>query len=336
MNSLMDSLQVVKTLPTGVLICAIIAAAASCISDYYGAPAMLVALLLGMAFHFLVHNEKAEPGVAFSSRKLLRWGVALLGLRVTLTDLTSLGTALPLGILGLTILTIGGGVVLSRFVGRGARFGILGGGAVAICGASAALAISCALGDWKTKERDTLLTIAAVTSLSTIAMVLYPILFHYLDLSDTGIGILLGATIHDVAQVVGAGYSVSEEAGNAATITKLMRVSLLPIMVLAVTVVASRKGKTSESSNSFPWFAVVFLALLLLNSSGYLPSTLVDACVKLSGALLLMAISGLGIRTSLKSLLSVGRPYLVVVIADTVWLAALAVIFTTTGLIVPS
>jgi uncharacterized membrane protein YadS len=112
-------------------------------------------------------------------------------------------------------------------VGLSRSFGILSAGAVAICGASAALAISSVLPKGENSERDTVFTVISVTALSTIAMIAYPVIIALFHLDHVAIGVFLGGTIHDVAQVVGAGFSVSEETGNVATFTKLLRVAML-------------------------------------------------------------------------------------------------------------
>jgi uncharacterized membrane protein YadS len=119
------------------------------------------------------------------------------------------------------------------------------GGAVAICGASATLAIAAVIPHNDKTERNVLFTVVAVTTLSTVAMVLYPVLFGLLGIDDREIGFLIGATIHDVAQVVGAGYSVSDRAGDAATVVKLMRVAMLPVVLMAIvlTLRATSAGK---------------------------------------------------------------------------------------------
>ena len=160
--------------------------AASFLTLHYGAPVMLFALLLGMAFNFVDPAGKFEPGVTFSSKTLLRLGVALLGVKVTLANMTELGL-LPLGLAVCgVLLTMGLGVVMARVLGRNAAFGILSGGAVGICGASAALAISSVLprGEKGISERDIIFTVVLVTALSTVAMVLYPIFTKIMGLTD--------------------------------------------------------------------------------------------------------------------------------------------------------
>lgn len=216
-----------------------VALAAKFVSEHYGAPVMLIALLLGMAFAFLAEpGAPTEPGIEFASRALLRFGVALLGLGITVQQIAAAGVEVVFVILAGVALTIAGGVVLARLSGRSLPFGLLAGGAVAICGASAALAIASVLPKTDPNhERDTIFTVIAVTALSTLAMILYPIIGAALGLSDHAMGVFFGATIHDVAQVVGAGYSVSDEAGATATFVKLLRVALLVPVVVGLSVV---------------------------------------------------------------------------------------------------
>ncbi|HET6565678.1 MAG TPA: putative sulfate exporter family transporter, partial [Xanthomonadales bacterium] len=221
-----------KEIAPGLLLTFTVATAAQFLGEHYGAPVMLFALLLGMAFHFLSLEGNCVAGIQFTSRRLLRIGVALLGVKVTDEQILSLGLEPLLLIPALVIATIFIGVLFSRACGRSNQFGLLTGGAVAICGASAALAISSTFPRSKELERDTLFTVVAVTLLSTTAMIFYPILFAFFGFDDGQTGLLIGATIHDVAQVVGAGYATSEHAGDVATYVKILRVSMLPVVVI--------------------------------------------------------------------------------------------------------
>ncbi len=311
-----------RTAAPGVGLAALIAVAAAGLASHYGAPAMLFALLIGMAFHHLATEPRSEPGLDVASKFLLRLGVALLGLRLSFEDIVSLGWAPVLGVIALVVGTIGAGLALARLTGRASAFGTLAGGAVAICGASAALALAAVLPRSRVSERDVLFVVAAVTALSTVAMVLYPILFAALDHAPAQAGFLIGATIHDVAQVVGAGYSMSEETGDVATFVKLQRVALLPLAVLAAALVF-REGKAGLAP---PWFLTVFVLLVLLNNIVPLPDAVIDAARLLSSWLLLVAIAALGVRTSLAEMARVGPQAATVVVGCTLLLlgAALA------------
>ncbi|TVQ34931.1 MAG: putative sulfate exporter family transporter [Geminicoccaceae bacterium] len=315
----------VRHLAPGLLLCFTVAAAATFLGEHYGAPVMLFALLIGMAFHFLSTDAKCQAGIDFTAKRLLRVGVALLGVRVTLDQIFALGLGPVLLVIACLVATLAVGVVIARAFGRGRAFGILTGGAVAICGASAALAISAALPRYAGKDRDTLFTVIAVATLSTVAMVLYPVLFAVLGFDDVESGILIGATIHDVAQVVGAGYAVSPEAGDVATYVKLLRVTMLPVVVVVIALVASRMAQEGAAAAPLPLFAFGFVALLLANSFGLIPAAVVAVLDTASRWLLVGAIAALGIKTSLKAMVDLGPVPLAIVVGETLFLLALAV-----------
>lgn len=308
----------------GIALAVTIALAASFLAEHYGAPVMLFALLLGMAFNFMSENPQASTGTAFCSKTLLRIGVALLGLRLTFGDVTELGVTPIIGVVGMLALTLIGGVVFARILGRTTAFGLLTGGSVAICGASAAMAIAAVLPKKFLREEDVLLTVVGVTAMSTIAMIVYPMLFRALGLADIEIGYMIGATIHDVAQVVGAGYSVSETAGDIATFTKLLRVALLPAVLLAVALVFR---KEAGSTLGLPWFVVGFIILMVLRNVLPVPEAFLSVVNSTSQFLLVVAISALGVKTSLERLFAPGIKGLALIAADTLFLLAQAIIF---------
>ena len=141
-----------RTLFPGVLACAVVAAAATFLSEHYSAPVMLFALLLGLAMNFLSGDGACKPGIEFTSRTLLRLGVALLGLRITLSQIAELGWQ-PIAIVVLTVaLTIAVSMLAARLLGFQTLFGLLSGGATAICGASAAMALAAALPNHPMKD----------------------------------------------------------------------------------------------------------------------------------------------------------------------------------------
>jgi uncharacterized integral membrane protein (TIGR00698 family) len=301
-----------------------IAVCAQFLGEHYGGPPMLFALLMGMAFNFLAEDVNCAAGIAFAGRTLLRLGVALLGLRIVLADILSLGAVAYLAVCGFVLLTILVGILLARLVGRTWHYGVLTGGAVAICGASAALSLAAVLPRGQISERDTLFVVVGVTTLSTVAMVLYPVLFAALHLDHTQIGFLIGATIHDVAQVVGAGFSVSDTSGHVATIVKLQRVALLPVVLLAV----SFAQTTSETRGAgLPWFLVAFLVFAVLSSLGFVPAPVSALAAEASRWLLLIAISALGVRTSLGKVFEVGSRSVYLMVAETVFLLLCALAF---------
>ncbi|MFN3724359.1 MAG: YeiH family protein [Paracoccaceae bacterium] len=319
-------------LAPGLLLSGTVAAAASFLGAHYGAPVMLFALLIGMAFNFLHDQGPCREGVDLAARFVLRLGVGLLGVRIALEDLVQIGAQGALVLAGLVAATIATGFIIAPLMGRQWRFALMTGGAVAICGASAALALAAVIPPNDKTESNTLFTVMAVTVLSTIAMIAYPILFHTLGYSELQQGFLIGATIHDVAQVVGAGFSVSDAAGETATMVKLFRVAMLPV-VLIVVVLGLRLGPhrgVQRRIALLPWFMALFLALATLGSVVDLPQGTVDQVNTLSRACLVVAIAALGIKTSLKALTVVGGGHLVVVVTETLVLLGLAVLIVET------
>jgi uncharacterized integral membrane protein (TIGR00698 family) len=311
----------------GVLACAVVAAASTFLSQHYGAPVMLFALMLGMAMNFLSAEGPCKPGIEFTARHVLRWGVALLGLRITVAQVAALGWHPVLLVAVSLVLTIGVSMIVARLMGFNILVGLLSGGATAICGASAALALAAALPPHALKERATLFTVVGVSALSTLTMIAYPMLARALGMDEHAAGVFLGATIHDVAQVVGAGYGMSQATGDTATLVKLMRVAaLLPVILFAVMYTrATGKAAVGEARPPLlPWFAVGFAALVALNSTGWLPAALSAAGSDLSRWFLVAAIAGIGMKTQLGELASVGFKPVVLMVGETVFLAALA------------
>ncbi len=314
----------------GFLVCAVVAVAAQFLSDHYSAPAMLMALLLGIAFHFLAEDGKCVPGVEFTAKTILRTGVALLGARISADLMAGLGAHLIVMLVLAVGLTIGFGVLGARLLGRGWRFGLLTGGSVAICGASAAMAISAVLPRNEHSERNLIFTVLSVTVLSTVAMIVYPLLAATLDLDDTVSGVFLGGTIHDVAQVVGAGFSVSDETGEVATLVKLIRVTMLAPVVLILSLVIRSRFSDQERAGPkppiIPLFVVGFLGFAALNSLGAIPAAASDLMGSLSRWALLISVAAVGMKTSLSRIFEVGRQAIILVVAETLFIGSFVLI----------
>jgi uncharacterized integral membrane protein (TIGR00698 family) len=305
----------------GVLVALTIALAASWLSQHYAAPVMLFALLFGMTFHFLHEEGRCIPGIEFASKAVLRTGVALLGARITVEQMADLGVV-PIGMVVVGIVTtLLVGVILARLLGLSRGFGLLSGGSVGICGASAALAIASVLPKTKESERDVILAVVVVTTLSTIAMILYPMLVTVIGLDHQRAGLFLGGTIHDVAQVVGAGYMISPQTGDVATYVKLLRVAMLLPVVLSVAFIMTRNsGAQSRAKVPVPMFLLGFAALVAVNSLGFLSKPVVDAASELSRWCLVVAIAALGMKTTFKALLAAGWRPVAVMVAETLWI----------------
>ncbi|WP_308909945.1 YeiH family protein [Pseudokordiimonas caeni] len=325
----MANLVSLKKLFPGLAVAGTVGLAASFLSEHYGAPAMLFALLLGMALSFLSEQERTMPGLMTAGSTILRVGVALLGFRIAWQDVMAVGWKPVLMIAVAIGLTIGFGVLVARLFGQRRRFGLLTGGAVAICGASAALALSSVLPKGENSERDTAFTVIGITSLSTAAMILYPLIASSLGLDAHQAGIFLGATIHDVAQVVGAGYSLSTEAGDIATLTKLMRVAFL-VPVVMLTVMSFRRSGIAAGDGASPTllppFLVAFVAIVAINSLISIPAVVTETMGTLSRLCLLVAIAAIGLKTDMRKLTDVGLKPVLLMLAETVWLALIVLV----------
>ena len=194
---------------------------------------MLAAILLGLAFNFLAEGPRCAPGVTYASDTVLKLGIALLGAGLTFTDAGALG----LPALAAIFLAVAGTLICGTFAARLLRvdwpYAVLSAGAVAICGASAAMAIASVMPRTKENEKRTIIVVAGVTVLSALAMAVYPAIASVMGMSESQAGILMGASIHGIAQAIAGGYIVSDEAGAVSAIVKLVRVAFLaPVIFL--------------------------------------------------------------------------------------------------------
>jgi len=320
----------------GLAAAAALAAAATAVSNLHGGPQMLYALLFGVALHSLARRSRMQPGVTFASSTLLRLGVGLLGAHITATQIAALGWPSALVVVLAVLSTLAFAQWAGARLGMSRAQSVLAGGSVAICGASAALAIAAVLPRNKDSERFTLIVVVAVTLLSTVAMVLYPVLVRLLGLPPALAGLFLGATIHDVAQVVGAGYTIDTQTGDTATIVKLFRVTLLTVVVAgtawlfraerAASAANHASGQAPERQALLPWFLWLFIAMVVLNSLGGLPTSVQETLGWTSRACLVVAIAALGMKTSFAQLARMGWQPVALIVAETVWLAVFVLV----------
>jgi uncharacterized integral membrane protein (TIGR00698 family) len=319
----------------GFLLSAAVAAAAVFTAPYFAlvlpVPAMVIALFYGIALNFIARRTQFQSGISFCVKTLLRWAVALLGLRIALGEIAALGITTALIVVVSMFATLLAGVMLARAFGQNEYYGALAGAGTAVCGASATLATASVLPHYKGKEADTVFVVIAVNALSTLAMVLYPLICLWLGFSPQSTGVMLGATIHDVAQVVGAGYAVSEPVGNTAIIVKLFRVLLLLPLALGVGYwFAQAESATGQAKVPVPMFAFVFLALCILNSIVPVFAEIAPAYAAIKGWLLqfstwglLIAIGALGLGTSMTAISALGWRHIATVSGTTVVILAL-------------
>ena len=318
-NTLLDLLP-------GLALSALVAMSAQFVAEHSQAPSMMMALLFGMAISFVYETDpKARPGIEFSAKSILKLGIVLLGARISADVVSSLGWQTICIVVFALISTMGLGLVVGKMLGLDRSFSILTAGAVSICGASAALAISSVMPKTEHSEKQLFVTIVGVTALSTIAMILYPALLQHMGVAEQQAGQIIGATIHDVAQVVGAGFSISEPAGDTATLVKLLRVSMLAPTVIVIALVMRKQAKASLVGTKHPpivpIFVIGFFALATLNSLGCIPDSLKEPITTISRAALLTAIAAVGLKTNLRQIASVGYAPIILMIVETLFIA---------------
>jgi len=333
MQGMRPTVATAATLAPGVVLSAIVAAigyvAAPYVARVVPIPSMVIALVVGIALNPLAARPALQAGMNFCVKTLLRWAVALLGLRIGLGDIAALGAETAILIVTAMAATVASGFIFARWSRQAPGFGALVGVGTAVCGASATLATSTVVPDYAGKKADIAFVVVAVNALATLAMLVSPPLCILLAFDEQTTGVMLGGTIHDVAQVVGAGYAVSDTVGNTAVIVKLFRVFLLLPMVLSVGWYFTHIGmRHDEARVPAPVFAIVFLLLCVVNSAIPLTSSLMPVYAPVKSVLveastwgLLLAIGALGLGTSVKTIIGFGWRHV------TTLLGATAVIF---------
>lgn len=296
----------VAVLYPGLPVCIVIALAAHFIAGRHGGTEILLAVLLGMVLSPLHRDSLCQPGISFAARPLLQFGIALLGARITVEQISGDNARMLCLVLATVPATLVTGLVLGRLLRLPVQASLMGAVAVAICGASAVLAVAATLPRDQLDQRYVLGIIVGATGLGTLAMIMYPLVASALGFSEVETGVFLGATIHDVAQAAGSGYMVSENVGDVATVTKLMRVAML---VPVVAIIALWCRSASSAAPKLPWFLLGFFVIVLLNSFGYLAEAPRAAMVAISRECLLIAMAALGMKTSIPAFLKLGwRP----------------------------
>jgi uncharacterized integral membrane protein (TIGR00698 family) len=289
------------------------------------APFALIAGLLVAAP--LAGRFDLAPGMKVAERPLLRAGVALLGARIALGDIAGLGLETLALVLGCVALTLALGSGIGRLFGLPRGFSMLSASATAICGASAAMAVASVLPKGQETERQTGYVVAVVATLSTLAMLAYPAAAHLAGLPPQAAAVFLGASIHDVAQVAGAGYSISPQVGDLAITVKLVRVSLLALVGAAVAFSfagARRDGAGPGRAALFPGFVLGFFALAAARTAGLIPASVLPVATFASNLLIGAGVVAVGAKTSLAGLRSMGWRPLAALTCQTALLCGLA------------
>ncbi|WP_423821874.1 putative sulfate exporter family transporter [Salinisphaera sp. SPP-AMP-43] len=316
----------------GLLLCSVLAGVSYAIASWPALnqviplSALTVGILLGVAIRLAVPlPAKVEPGIRWTLHWLLRTGIVLLGFRLGLQDMLSVGVGgMALVAVGVTS-TIALAIGLGRLLGLPDTLSVLVGCGTGICGASAVVAVD---GVVRGREQDVACSIAMVTVYGTFAMFAYPAIAHVLDLSEPVYAAWAGGSIHEVAQAVAAGFAFDGQAGVDASLYKLSRVALLAPVCAVLALWWRRRGHAQDSAQPgkapFPMFVLLFVVVVGLNSIISLPQAVHSGLVDFDAALLAAAMVAMGLHTRLIAVLRLGwRPlFLGAVVA--LWLSALA------------
>jgi uncharacterized integral membrane protein (TIGR00698 family) len=263
------------------------------------------------------------PGLQLAARQLLRIGIVLLGLKLSLVDIAELGWVTILTTIAVVVLTFVGTMGLGRALGLPGHQPLLVASGFSICGASAIGAMGAAV---RARDEEQAVPVALVTLCGTLAIAVLPALWHPLGLSATGFGHWVGAGVHDVGQVIATAQIAGTAALAVAVVVKLTRVLMLAPMV-AITVAVERRRATDAPGPRpaiVPLFVAGFLAAVLLNTFVPLPEWVLTGADVLQTALLAMALFALGASIRFAELVSTGWRALVVGLTSWVLIAALA------------
>ncbi|TPJ35393.1 YeiH family putative sulfate export transporter [Mesorhizobium sp. B2-5-13] len=269
---------------------------------------MILAVVAGMVYsNVLGTPAHAKAGIAFSQKRLLRFAIVLLGFQLTLGQVASIGA----GGVGIVALTLGATFVftitLGRLIGVDARLAQLIAAGTSICGASAIVATNIVT---DARDEDVTYAVASITLFGTVAMLGFPLLAPLLGLDQHAFGLWAGASIHEVAQVIGAGFQNGTQSGEIATVAKLTRVAMLAPMVIALGLMARRGSRDQSAARPpMPWFVAAFVAVVALNSLVAIAAEVKQAIVLATTIMLTMGLAAMGLQADISQLRSRGlRP----------------------------
>lgn len=294
------------------------------VKDTLHVSALLLVILLGMAWKSLLPEPPAVlPGILMAQRPILRWAVAGLGFRLSVTELWKIGGPALVVVVVSTFAALLFGWWVARRLGVTEKLGLLLGVGGAICGASAVVAADTVV---QGERRDSALALGVITLLGTLGIVLYPLLAHALHMNEFVYAVWDGASLHEMAQVVAAGFGVSDEAARVATVVKLARISLLAPVVLYLG--WSLRHRHLEAGRAkvapVPWFLVLFVLFAGINSTGLVPPRWLDLVRRGDLWLLCVGMAGVGLQTGFSDLRGAGLRPIAAGAAQWIFLATLS------------
>lgn len=273
---------------------------------------LVIAIILGVVWSATIGvPAKFQHGVSFSSKKLLRLGIILLGMRLNLADIYHAGLSVFLIALINILFALFVVYGLSRVFGVDKKLGILTACGTAICGAAAVVAIAPQV---KANDDETAIGVATIAILGTLFTLGYTFLYPILHLTPSGYGVFAGGTLHEIAHVIAAADPGGSAAVDLAVIVKLTRVALLvPIALVIGFIVKKREkgdSKSKFSMSSIPWFIIGFLVMSGVHTLGVVPEELASWIVLVAYLLIAMAMAGLGLNIDIRTFKKLGvKPF---------------------------
>ncbi|MEM6716177.1 MAG: YeiH family protein [Cyanobacteria bacterium P01_C01_bin.147] len=298
----------ITALLPGLLLASGVASVAILLGRSLGIPELnplLIAVLLGMGCRQVWHAPYPyRAGIQFAMKRVLRLAVILLGLRLSIEEVLSVGAG------GLVVLVLCATSTfyitcwLGRYLKISQKLTHLIAAGTSICGASAVVATNAVI---DSSEEDMTYAIAAVTGFGTLAMLSYPLMAATLELSPQVFGIWCGVSIHEVAQVIATAFQQGTVSGELATVTKLARVLLIIPMMLSLSY-QNNQGTGRQGSNPLPipWFVLCFCGLVGLNSLNVIPEAMKVTVLTANQFFLCVALAAMGLETNLKQLKQLG------------------------------
>jgi uncharacterized integral membrane protein (TIGR00698 family) len=277
-----------------------------------GISPLVVGILCGMLYGNLMRGDMPVEwgvGVNFAARRVLRVAVALYGLNISIQQIVEVGAPGVVVSVGVAVGVLAVGTWLgTRWLKLDRDLAMLTSAGSAICGAAAVLAFESTL---RSAPHKSAVAIATVVLFGTISMLLYPLLFGlgWLPFEGVALGIFLGGSIHEVAQVVAAASNIDAQTTEVATIVKMTRVALLVPVLLVIGLWLRRRDASLAGHKGqlpVPWFAIGFLMFALINSAGVLPEPLLDTLRAICIFLLTVAMTALGMQTQFSQMKKTG------------------------------
>lgn len=286
---------------------------------------LVIAILIGMAWRSTIGLPGTlQPGVTFSSKKLLRLGIILLGMRLNLADIYNAGPSVILLAVIVIIFTLIIVFLLTRIFHVDKKLGILTACGTAICGAAAVVAIAPQI---RASEEETAVSAATVAILGTLFTLIYTALYPILNLTEKGYGVFAGGTLHEIAHVIAAAAVGGDTAVDIAVIVKLTRVALLvPVALIIGFAVQKLSNNTNEkkfSMSSIPWFIFGFIAMSGFNTLGIVSEAIANKIVNIAYLLIAMAMAGLGLGVEFKTFSRLGMKAFIAGLIGSVLLSVL-------------